>query len=109
MFITKDFADAYCRKEACPGYSDEMGYGVFELGILKWDQWKENSKYLIPYDDSELIETNDNGDSLRRLATLKTALEKIELVSSLKFVHVNSCLPGDPCSSGLKKRITIEF
>ena len=82
---------------------------MFELGVLKWDQWKENSKYLIPYNDSELTVNTEKTKTEKSKETLKKALEKIELVSNLKFVNINSCLPGDPCSSGFQKRMTIEF
>ena len=84
-----------------------MGYGVFQLDILKWDQCKDlkNSKYRIPYDDSDLIDTADTNGSQRRLATLKKALETIELVSNLKFEKYDmnlDCSSDDPCSSGLE-------
>ena len=74
-----------------------MGFGVFQLNIKKWDQWKENSKYLIPYDDSDLTKKAEE-------KTLRKAMETIESVSSLKFVKydMNKCLPGDPCSWYLK-------
>ena len=70
-----------------------MGFGVFQLDIKKWDQWRENSKYLIPYDDSDLTEKAEK-------ETLRKALETIESVSSLKFVKYdrNNCVSGGPCS-----------
>jgi len=80
-----------------------MGFGVFQLDINKWDQWKENSKYLIPYDDSDLTMMAER-DSQMAQRTLKKALETIESVSSLKFVKydTNNCLSGDPCSWYIK-------
>ena len=79
-----------------------MGYGVFQTtNILKWDQWKENGKYLIPYDSSDLKKKAEE-------KTLRIALETIESISNLKFVKydnvmINNCSNNiTPCCSGLK-------
>ena len=74
-----------------------MGYGVFETGIYKWDNWIENGKYLIAYDDSEF-------KKLER-KTIKKALDTLESNTSLKFVKYDNstCTPEiDPCSWYMK-------
>ena len=74
-----------------------MGYGVFQADIYKWDNWIENGKYLIAYDDSEF-------KKLER-KTIKKALDTLESNTSLKFVKYDNstCTPErDPCSWYMK-------
>ena len=73
-----------------------MGYGVFETGIYKWDNWIDNGKYLIAYDDSEF-------KKLER-KTIKKALDTLESNTSLKFVKYDNhtCAQGDPCNWYMK-------
>ena len=77
--------------------SDNTGYGIFETGINKWDNWIENGKYLIAYDDSEF-------KKLER-KTIKKALEILESNTHLKFVKYGdyTCTSdAHPCSWYMK-------
>jgi len=77
--------------------SDNTGYGIFETGIDKWDNWIENGKYLIAYDDSEF-------KKLER-KTIKKALEILEANTHLKFVKYGdyTCTSdAHPCSWYMK-------
>ena len=109
-------ADRYCRqKGACPGiqfklkqkciksfqgYNDDsMGYAIFGLepGFYKWDQWIENGKYLISYDDSEFRS--------KERKTIEKALETLESKTHLKFVKYDrkTCTLGShPCNWYIK-------
>ena len=66
---------------------------MFQPGIEKWDNWRENGKYLISYDDSEF--TSDKTTAERR--TIEKALHTLESVTSLKFVKFDryTCPPDD--------------
>ena len=74
-----------------------MGYGIFQTDIGKWDNWIENGKYLIAYDDSDFIR------KLER-KTIKKALDTLEFNTHLKFVKYDrkTCAPGDPCNWYMK-------
>lgn len=84
-----------------------MGYGIFQTDIGKWDNWIENGKYLIAYDDSDFRKLERK--------TIKKALEALESNTHLKFVKYDRetnttvindrkirCAPGDPCNWYIK-------
>lgn len=78
-----------------------MGFAMFQPNISKWNNWIENGKYLISYDDSDITHPS-------KQRTLKKALETLESVTSFKFVKYERCMnspcwdgrcsDGDPCS-----------
>ena len=81
-----------------------MGYGVFQTDIYKWDNWIDNGKYLIAFDDSEF-------KKLER-KTIKKALDTLESNTSLKFVKYDNSTcthEKDPCSWYMKFHRSNQF